>query len=138
MTDLRDSVMLIALQVSGALALSVPAMLLIGACAGWVPVVGTLLTSFLVALWWGARRPGFLTRPRIRRLAVHSGLAHAPVIGGIYATAYLLWPAAFDFPPTALLLLAPVLGAAGGLVAAVLTLCGGDGAAAALGGQLGE
>lgn len=132
----RDSAVLVGVQVSAALAFTLPAMLLIGMCAGWVPAVGTLLGSFLVSVWWGRRRPGFLSRQRIRRLAVHSGLAHAPLVGIAYAASYAAWPDAFEFQATALLLLAPALGFAGGIVAAVLTLCGADGAAAALGESL--
>jgi len=136
MSGLRDSLVLVAVQLGSALALTVPALLLLGACAGWVPVVGTLAGSFFVSLWWGRRRPGSLTRPRIKRLSVHSGLVHAPLAGLGYAAAYALAPTSFDFEPQALLLLAPVLGFAGGLVAMVLTLCGADGAAAALRTQL--
>lgn len=136
MSELRDSAVLVGLQLGGALTVTLPAVAWIGACAGWVPVLGTLAATFLLVLWWGKRRPGFLTRTRVRRLALHSGLAHAPMVGLSYAASYLIFPDMFAFPPHALALLAPTLGLAGGIVAMVLTLCAGDGAAAALGGEL--
>ena len=60
-----------------------------------------------------------------------------PVVAGAYVLVYAVQPDAFDFSTSALALLAPTLGAAGGLVAMVLTLVAGDGAASALGSKLG-
>jgi len=132
-----DAAILIGTQLVVAVGITVPAMLLIGACAGWVPVTGTLAGSFFATLWLGRRSTEGLTRPRIKRLSVQSGLVHGPLAGLAYAAAYLIFPDAFEFSPLALLALAPVLGFAAGLVAMVLTLCGADGAAAALGRPLG-
>lgn len=133
-----DAVLLIAAQVGLAAGISVPALLVVGACAGWVPLIGTLLAPFALVLWWGWRRPGWLSRARVRRLASLSGVAHAPLVAGVYAAAWLALPDAFAFEASALALLAPVLGLGGGVVAAALTLCAGDAAATVIGVDLGE
>jgi hypothetical protein len=124
---------LIALQIVAAALVTVPAVLLLGACAAWVPVLGTLATAFVVLRWHGARHPRWLTRDRVRQLSVHSGLVHAALGAVTYGLAYTAAPATFDLPPAAVLLLAPILGAGAGLVALVVTLCAGDAAAHSLG-----
>ena len=124
------------LQLGLAAFLSIPALLMLGACAAWVPLVGTLGGSFAWCLWRGKRDPAWLTRDRIRRLSVASGLVHGPLVALAYAGLWMAMPDAFSFQASALALLAPVLGVAGGFVALGLTLCGGDGAAAALGSWL--
>lgn len=129
----RDAAVLIGVQLAGALVLSIPALTLIGACAGWVPALGTALGGLAVWMSWGKRQPERLQRARIRKLALASGLAHGVGAGALYGVAYLAQPDWFDFGPTALLALVPAVGLGAGGVSLALTLVAGDGAAAALG-----
>lgn len=127
---------LIGAQLLAALALSVPAVGLIGACAGWVPILGTAAGAFATWLVWGRLAPERLTRPSIRRMALRSGAAHALVVAASYVACYSIFPDSFSFEPLALVIIAPVLGLGGGGVALAMTLVAGDGAAAALGVEL--
>jgi hypothetical protein len=131
----RDVATLILAQVGAALVCLAPAWVL-GACAGWVPAVGTVLASFFVHLWIGQRRPGWLDRARVRTNSLGSAFVHAPILGGTYALLWFLYPDWFGFGWNGVLVLAPVLGLGGGAVALALTLAGGDAAAAAVGASL--
>ena len=129
----RDAVVLIGVQMAGAIVLSIPALTLIGACAGWVPALGTALGGLAVWMFWGRRQPERLQRAHIRKLALGSGLAHGLGAGAVYGLVYLVQPSWFDFGPVALLALVPAIGLGAGGLALALTLVAGDGAAAALG-----
>ena len=133
---LRDSLVLASLQLLGAAAVTVPAVLVVGACAAWVPVLGTLGAAFVWLRLRGVGTPGWLTRDRIRRLAVHSGLVHGALAAIGYFGVYSAFPATFDLPTLAALGVSPLLGAGVGITALALTLCGGDAAAATLGERL--
>jgi hypothetical protein len=131
-SPLRALAALVALQLAGAAAVGLPVLAVGGFCAAWVPPAGAAGAAFLFFLFIG--RQGSLDRATIRALSLGSGLAHGALVAAGYAVAVAAWPTAFNFPLSATLFLAPLLGVAGGLVAAALTLCAGDGAAAAVGG----
>lgn len=135
MTDaspLRALAALVAVQLVGAALVGLPVLALGGFCAAWVPPAGAAAAAFGFFLFAGRGAP--LARATVRALALGSGLAHGALVAIGYAVAVAAWPDAFSFPPSATLFLAPLLGVAGGLAAAALTLCAGDGAAAAAGG----
>ena len=121
-------------QIAGAAALAVPTLLLGGFCAAWVPPIGTIAAAFFVFFAHFQRDPASLSRLTIRRLALGSGALHAVVVSVAYASVYLASPQSFTFELGAALVIAPVIGIASGGVAAVLTLCAGDGAASTVGG----
>ncbi|TVQ89993.1 MAG: hypothetical protein EA397_13620 [Deltaproteobacteria bacterium] len=121
-------------QIAGAAALAVPTLLLGGFCAAWVPPIGTLAAAFFVFFTHFHRHPDSLCRLAIRRLAMGSGALHAFLVALAYAVLYLASPQSFAFELGPALVIAPVLGIASGGVAAVLTLCAGDGAASTVGG----
>lgn len=129
----HDSLVLIGLQALAAVTVATPALLVVGACAAWVPLLGTTAAAFVWMRRRGVRSPQWLSRARVRRLAVHSGFVHGLLATVAYVVAYAALPSQFDVPATAVLLLAPTLGIGVGLVALAVTLCGGDGAAASLG-----
>lgn len=121
-------------QLAGAALLSLPTLLLGGFCAAWIPPIGTMVAAFAVFFFYLQRNPGGLSRVAVRRLALGSGGLHALLATAGYGAAVLSSPESFSFQASAALVLAPVLGIAAGGVAAVLTLCAGDGAASTAGG----
>jgi hypothetical protein len=133
LAPLGQAAPLVAAQLAGAALLAAPVLAFGGFCAAWVPPLGATAAAFAVFLWI-ARSRDRLSRARVRALALVSGAAHGILAALAYGAAVVVAPEAFSFPPSAALFLAPLLGVAAALVAAALTLCAGDGAAAASGG----
>jgi hypothetical protein len=120
-----SDIQVIALQLGAAVATTIGGLAIATGVAVWLPAIAVLVVAY-VGITLRQRAGQVVDRAAVRALSRRSAAVFAALGALAYAGAWWWSPGAFDFPPRALLGLAPAMGLGAGFAAFVLTLCGAD------------